>query len=136
VQLVLVITADLLAGGYLLLYGIRRERRDKPAVVIVGGVLTGLRVDTGADRHLRPKPAAPPAAAVPATYGRTGLSGSGNSGSRSRALGGAGLGLSIVAAVVAAHGGSVEVDSLPGHGSTFRVLLPLASTPVATHPEM
>jgi multisubunit Na+/H+ antiporter MnhB subunit len=37
--LVLVIAADLLVGLYLLVYGIRRERRDKPAVLIVGGVL-------------------------------------------------------------------------------------------------
>jgi two-component system OmpR family sensor kinase len=44
---------------------------------------------------------------------------------RSRADGGAGLGLSIVAALVAAHGGRVEVDSRPGQGATFRVLLPL-----------
>jgi two-component system OmpR family sensor kinase len=44
---------------------------------------------------------------------------------RSRADGGAGLGLSIVAALVAAHGGRVEVDSQPGGGATFRVLLPL-----------
>lgn len=39
---------------------------------------------------------------------------------------GAGLGLAIVAALVAAHNGSVEVDSAPGQGATFRVLLPLA----------
>jgi two-component system OmpR family sensor kinase len=39
---------------------------------------------------------------------------------------GTGLGLAIVAALVAAHHGSVEVDSVPGEGATFRVRLPLA----------
>ena len=36
--------------------------------------------------------------------------------SRSRDHGGAGLGLAIVAAIVAAHGGAVEVESAPGRG--------------------
>jgi two-component system OmpR family sensor kinase len=40
--------------------------------------------------------------------------------------GGTGLGLAIVAALVAAHRGAVEVDSVPGRGATFRVRLPLA----------
>jgi two-component system OmpR family sensor kinase len=45
---------------------------------------------------------------------------------RSRADGGSGLGLSIVAALVAAHGGQATVSTTPGNGATFRVELPLA----------
>jgi signal transduction histidine kinase len=45
--------------------------------------------------------------------------------SRSRASGGSGLGLSIVAAIAEAHGGSVEVESPPAGGAVFRILLPL-----------
>jgi two-component system OmpR family sensor kinase len=44
--------------------------------------------------------------------------------SRSRRHGGAGLGLSIVAAIVAAHGGRCELWTRPGAGARFRVLLP------------
>ena len=47
--------------------------------------------------------------------------------SRSRDSGGAGLGLSIVNAVVAAHGGRVTVKETSGGGATFEVELPLAS---------
>jgi two-component system OmpR family sensor kinase len=46
--------------------------------------------------------------------------------SRSRERGGAGLGLSIVAALAQAHGGRASVSSVPGEGATFRVELPLA----------
>jgi two-component system, OmpR family, sensor kinase len=47
--------------------------------------------------------------------------------SRSRASGGAGLGLSIVAGVTDAHRGRATVVSAPGEGATFRVEIPLAS---------
>lgn len=44
--------------------------------------------------------------------------------SRSRRSGGAGLGLSIVQAVVGAHHGRIEVQSLPGSGTSFVIDLP------------
>jgi len=43
----------------------------------------------------------------------------------SRSARGLGLGLSLVKAIVEAHGGRVDVSSVPGQGSTFTVLLPL-----------
>ncbi len=46
--------------------------------------------------------------------------------SRSRGQGGAGLGLSIVKSICTAHGASVDVSSVPGVGSSFRIRQRLA----------
>jgi two-component system OmpR family sensor kinase len=46
--------------------------------------------------------------------------------SRTRDTGGAGLGLAIVASIVQALNGSVQVTETPGGGATFTVSLPLA----------
>lgn len=42
-----------------------------------------------------------------------------------REVSGTGLGLSLVAHIAKAHGGRVQVDSRPGQGSTFSILIPL-----------
>ena len=42
---------------------------------------------------------------------------------------GTGLGLYVVRGIMAAHGGSIEVDGAPGGGALFRVLFPAGSPP-------
>ena len=46
---------------------------------------------------------------------------------RARTSGGSGLGLSIVSAIVAAHGGTVSATSSPGHGMAVTVRIPMSA---------
>ncbi|MBR2404901.1 MAG: HAMP domain-containing histidine kinase [Clostridia bacterium] len=46
---------------------------------------------------------------------------------RDRATGGTGLGLSIALSAIAYHNGTIDVESEPGKGSTFRITLPDAA---------
>jgi len=55
-------------------------------------------------------------------------------GDKSRSTRGLGLGLSLVKAIVAAHGGRVDVQSQPGAGSTFELRLPAEVAPANLSP--
>jgi len=49
---------------------------------------------------------------------------------RSRHSGGAGLGLSIARAIALVHGGTIQVQSQLGQGSSFTVILPRFTAPI------
>ncbi len=46
---------------------------------------------------------------------------------KTRKVMGTGLGLSIVKGIIEAHNGTIEVESVKGEGTTFRILLPLVT---------
>jgi two-component system OmpR family sensor kinase len=58
-------------------------------------------------------------------------------GARTRARGGAGLGLAIAESLAAAHGGELTVDTQPGRGAAFHLRLPHEGTfqVIATEPQ-
>ena len=93
-----------------------------PVTVSVGGDDHGARL-TVADRG--PGMTAEQASRVFERFYRT-------DDARARTSGGAGLGLAIAASLAAAHGGELTVDTRPGHGAAFRLLLPPAGALPAT----
>lgn len=48
---------------------------------------------------------------------------------------GTGMGLSVVHGIVKSHGGQIQVESVVGKGSTFRIIFPLATGALAEDPQ-
>jgi two-component system, OmpR family, sensor histidine kinase BaeS len=55
-------------------------------------------------------------------------------GRSARGVMGSGIGLAVVAELVAAHGGRIDVRSTPGHGTEFRVTFPTLEMPASATP--
>ncbi|ABS25090.1 cell wall metabolism sensor histidine kinase WalK [Anaeromyxobacter sp. Fw109-5] len=53
--------------------------------------------------------------------------------SRARGTGGVGMGLALARRIAEAHGGTITVESTPGRGTTFRVVLPASGVSGAPH---
>jgi signal transduction histidine kinase len=85
-----------------------------------GRVVISIRRDTHARLQVRDSGIGIPPNEIPRIWDRL------FRGDRSRAERGLGLGLSLVKAIVEAHGGTVSVESRIGDGSTFTVSLPLS----------
>jgi len=51
------------------------------------------------------------------------------SGARTAHIAGTGIGLAMARTIIEAHGGEIRLDSEPGRGSTFTILLPLENAP-------
>ena len=73
-----------------------------------------------------------PAAALPHVFERFYRADEARARTDGTAAGGAGLGLSIVHSICAAHGAEIEVHSTVGVGSCFRLKFPRPSTPAGS----
>jgi CheY-like chemotaxis protein len=101
-----------------------------------GGVIT-VTLKCGADRHALPKGI--PADCLCLTVSDTGGGIPNDAVERifepffttKRSRGGTGMGLAVVYSIVTGSGGTITVDSAPGTGTTFTVLLPRVPPPAA-----